>query len=309
MPILSSVTVVGAGSRTASALIPMLLEETPAKLHLVSSQDLPYAGERVTKHKIDVLDRAALKQAVMGTMSDVVINLAAMTNVDRCESDKLTCWNVNVTLVEQLARLCRIIDSQLVTLSTDYVFDGVKGPYTETDIPNPISYYGKSKHAAENVALAAGVNAAVVRTNVVYGPDETHPDFVRWVIDALDSGTSIKIVSDQYSNPTYVDDVAEAVLRIVRRRRSGIYHVGGEDRVSRFEFARRIATMFKGNADLLVPITTAELNQPARRPLQGGLITLKAETDLGFKMRGIESGLVSLRHAVFAKQSMPTIRN
>lgn len=309
LQMLSHITVVGAGSRTAASLVPMLLEETPATIHLLSSQDLPYAGDRVQKHKIDVLDRTALKKVMMGTMSDVVINLAAMTNVDKCESDKLTCWNVNVTLVEQLARLCRIIDAQLVQISTDYVFDGAKGPYAENDIPNPISYYGKSKLAAENVAMGAGVHASVIRTNVVYGPDENHPDFVRWIIDALDSGTPVRIASDQFSNPTYVDDLAEAVLRIVRRRRSGIYHVGGADRVSRIEFARRIATMFKGNADLLIPVPTAEMNQPARRPLQAGLITLKAESDLGFKMRGIESGLVSLRHAVFAKQSMPTIRN
>lgn len=305
----SSITVVGAGSRTASSLIPMLLEETSAKLHLLSSQALPYAGERISTYKLDVLDRNALKQVLMGTMSDVVINLAAMTNVDRCETDRLACWNANVTLVEQLARICRIVDAQLVQLSTDYVFDGAKGPYTETDLPNPISYYGKSKLAAENVTLGAGVHAAVVRTNVVYGPDDSHPDFVRWVIDALDSNTAIKIVSDQFSNPTYVDDLAEAILRIVRRRRTGIFNVGGADWLSRLEFAQRIATMFKGNAELLVPIATAELNQPARRPLLGGLVTLKAEADLGMKMRGIESGLVSLRHAVFAKQSMPTIRN
>lgn len=306
---LTNITVVGAGSRTASSLIPMLLEETPATLHLLSSQTLPYTGERVRTHKLDVLDRAALKQVVMGTMSEVVVNLAAMTNVDKCETDRLLCWNANVTLVEQLARLCRIMDAQLVQLSTDYVFDGAKGLYSETDLPNPISYYGKSKLAAENVALGAGVHAAVVRTNVVYGPDDNHPDFVRWVIDALDSGTPVKIVSDQFSNPTYVDDVAEAILRIVRRRRAGMFHIAGTDWISRLEFAQRIAAMFKGNAELLIPITTEELKQPARRPLLGGLLTLKAEADLGMKMRGIESGLVSLRHAVFSKQNMPTIRN
>jgi len=306
---LSSITVVGAGSRTASSLVPMLLEETSAKLHLLSSQDLPITLDRVATYKLDVLDRAALKQIVMATNSDVVINLAAMTNVDKCETERLACWNANVTLVEQLSRLCRIIDAQFVQLSTDYVFDGTKGPYSENDMPGPISYYGKSKLAAENVALGAGVHAAVVRTNVVYGPDENHPDFVRWVLDALDSNTSIKVVSDQFSNPTYVDDLAEAILRIVRRRRSGIFNVGGADWVSRIEFAQRIAAMFKGNAELLIPITTEELSQPARRPLLGGLLTLKAESDLGMKMRGIESGLVSLRHAVFAKQSMPTIRN
>lgn len=295
------ITIIGAGSTTAASLIPILLQETDAPLQLVSSRPLAYEDERITQSTIDVRDKNVLKETIMKSQPEVIINLAAMTNVDKCESDKQTCWDVNVTLVENLARLARIVDARMVHVSTDYVFDGQKGPYAETAVPHPISYYGKSKLAGENACIVGSMQAAVVRTNVVYGPFVERPDFVRWVIDALESRTPIRVVNDQYSNPTYVDDISESILRIIQKRRYGIYHVGGADYCSRYEFALRIAEFFRADPSNISPVTTAELKQPARRPLKGGLITLKAETDLGMKMRGIESGLSTIRHLMFAK--------
>ena len=295
------ITIIGAGSTTAASLIPILLQETDAPLQLVSSRPLAYEDERITQSTIDVRDKNVLKETIMKSQPEVIINLAAVTNVDKCESDKQTCWDVNVTLVENLARLARIVDARMVHVSTDYVFDGQKGPYAETAVPHPISYYGKSKLAGENACIVGSMQAAVVRTNVVYGPFVERPDFVRWVLDALESRTPIRVVNDQYSNPTYVDDISESILRIIQKKRSGIYHVGGADYCSRYEFALSIAEFFRADPSNISPVTTAELKQPARRPLKGGLITLKAETDLGMKMRGIESGLSTIRHLMFAK--------
>jgi dTDP-4-dehydrorhamnose reductase len=295
------ITIIGAGSTTAASLIPILLQETDAPIQLVSSRPLAYEDGRITQSTIDVRDKNVLKETIMKSQPEVIINLAAMTNVDKCESDKQMCWEVNVTLVESLARLARIVDARMVHVSTDYVFDGQKGPYAEAAVPNPIGYYGKSKLAGENACIVGSMQAAVVRTNVVYGPFVERPDFVRWVLDALESRTPIRVVNDQCSNPTYVDDISESILRIIQKRRSGIYHVGGADYCSRYEFALRIAEFFRADPSNISPVTTAELKQPARRPLKGGLITLKAETDLGMKMRGIESGLSTIRHLMFAK--------
>lgn len=295
------ITIIGAGSTTAASLIPILLQETDASLQLISSRPLTYEDARITQSTIDVRDKNVLKETIMKAQPEVIINLAAVTNVDKCESDKQTCWDVNVTLVENLARLARIVDARMVHVSTDYVFDGQKGPYAETAVPHPISYYGKSKLAGENACIVGSMQAAVVRTNVVYGPFVERPDFVRWVLDALESRTPIRVVNDQYSNPTYVDDISESILRIILKRRAGIYHVAGADYCSRYEFALRIAEFFRADPSNISPVTTAELKQPARRPLKGGLITLKAETDLGMKMRGIESGLSTIRHLMFAK--------
>ena len=120
----------------------------------------------------------------------------------------------------------------------------MRGRIRKTPIPAPVNYYGKSKLAGENTLRSAGVDYAVVRTNVVYGPGLGRRDFVQWVIEALDDKREITVVTDQYGNPTYVDDLAEAMMKIIERRKTGTYHVGGADYVSRFEFAQKIAEFF-----------------------------------------------------------------
>ena len=293
-----NITIVGAGSTTASALIPMVLEDTDAHLHLVSSQALPYASSRVVCDVVDITDRSALKESVMRALPDAIVNTAAMTNVDACEEEKQLAQTLNATVVEHLVRIARATDALLVHLSTDYVFDGESGPYTELDVPSPINYYGKSKLAGENALTTAGIDYAILRTNVVYGPPSARPDFLQWLITQFDSEKPISVVSDQFSNPTYVDDLAMAIIRVIERKKTGLFHVGGADYVSRFEFAQQVAAFFKVEPGLIQPITTAELSQTAKRPLRGGLVSLKAETSLGLRLRGIESGLISVRHAM-----------
>ena len=303
-----NITVIGAGSNTASALIPMLLDETDARLHLISSGEVDVVDDRITKDIVDITDRKALKEAMMAHIPDAIVNAAAMTNVDACELEKQLAWTLNVTVVEHLVRIARATDAHLVHLSTDYVFDGEAGPYSETDVPSPINYYGKTKLAGENVITSSGVDHTIIRTNVVYGADLRRKDFVNWIISNFEANRKIKVVTDQYGNPTFVDDLAEAIIRILLRRRTGLFHIGGADYVSRFELAIQIATFFNVTPNLVMPITTDELGQIARRPLLGGLVTLKAESDLRMRFRGIESGLVTLRHALFSQGLHPTQR-
>jgi dTDP-4-dehydrorhamnose reductase len=292
------ITIVGAGSTTGAALIPMLLEETDEKLQLLSSRPLAFDHERVQMHVVNVRDKNVLKQTIMSAMPHTVINLAAMTNVDRCETERQMAWDLNVTLVENLTRIARVLDAKMVQVSTDYVFDGTKGPYTETAVPNPINYYGKSKLAGENICVAGNTNSLIVRTNIIYGPPKERPDFVRWVLDALDAQTPIRVVDDQIGNPTHVDDLAEVIMRLGLSRRTGLYHAGGADTISRFDFAVRIAEFFKLDPSVIQRVTTAELAQTAKRPLKLGLVSLKAEADLRMRMRGIDSGLTSIRQYV-----------
>lgn len=286
----------------------MLIEETDAHLHLISSNEIVADHERVSSDRVDITDRAALKEVMMAHMPDAIVNTAAMTNVDACETDKKLAHTLNVTLVEHLTRIARQADAHLVHLSTDYVFDGQEGPYSETDVPAPINYYGKSKLAGENSLLSAGIDHTVIRTNVVYGPSHARPDFVRWVIEALDEKREITVVTDQYSNPTYVDDLAEAIIKVIERRKTGLYNVSGADYVSRFDFAKKIAEFFMVDSNLIKPITTAELAQAAQRPLKSGLITLKAQSELNMRFRGIDSGLVSIRHDLFTRARTPIAR-
>jgi len=296
-----NILVIGAGSRTASVLVPMLLDETTAHVHLASSATIATEHERITAHQLDITRREDLHNLVLRAMPNAVVNLAAYTDVDGCEQDRALAWRMNVTLVEHLARACRTADAHLVHLSTDYVFDGSRGPYAETDTVGPISYYGKSKLAGENALATSGIDWTVVRTNVLYGSLADKPDFLTWVLQQFDARREVRAVTDQYSNPTFCDDLCETIVEIIQRRRTGIFHTGGTDYVSRYEFVTKVAELFHVPTSLVVPITTAELHQTARRPARGGLITLKTTTSLGVNMTPIEHGLVAFRFRFMQK--------
>jgi dTDP-4-dehydrorhamnose reductase len=166
------------------------------------------------------------------------------------------------------------------------------GPYDENAIPNPINYYGRTKLASENEIKIGGIRFAILRTNVLYGVGKNvKSNFALWLYNKLSSGEKIKVVTDQIGNPTYVDDLAFAILKVVEFDKEGIYNVGGKDFVSRYDFALKLAEIFSFDHELIIPVKTSELNQVAPRPLKSGLITLKAEAELGLKPYGVEDGI------------------
>src|ERR1035437_800108 len=139
----------------------------------------------------------------------------SIKNVVLCETEREKAWKVNVKGVENLAEASRIIDAHLIQISTDYVFDGTKGPYDERAKPNPLGYYGRTKLASENVLKISGAYYTVLRTNVLYGIAGNRPDFVRWVVASMEKGTKIRIVIDQINNPTYIDDLVQAINKVL----------------------------------------------------------------------------------------------
>ena len=239
----------------------------------------------------DITKREAIKDIVLDFYPDYIINAAAFTNVDLCETERETAWKINVKGVEYLAEASRIIDAHLIHFSTDYVFDGTKGPYDERAKPNPLSYYGRTKLASENVLKISGAYYTVLRTNVLYGIADNRPDFVRWVVASMEKGTKIRIVIDQINNPTYIDDLVRAIDKVLEYKKYGIYNIGGREFISRYDFTLRIADYFNLDKSLITPIRTDELKQPAKRPLHSGLITIKAESELEFKPHSINETL------------------
>lgn len=299
----SPIVIVGAGSNTAASLIPMLAQEHSGRLILLTSSQLELSTPQIEVSRVDITNRTELKEAILKHLPGAIINLAAYTSVDGCEQDKTTAWLLNVTLVENLVRIARASDAHLVHISSDYVFDGEKGPYSEHDTPAPLNYYGKTKLAGENAITTSGIDATILRTNVVYGPTPSRPDFVHWVLSNYEKGLPFRVATDQYGNPTYVDDLAEAVLSVTQSRRLGLYHVGGADYVNRVEFAQKVASTFRLDPALIIPVLSAELEQAAKRPVHGGLVTLKAETQLGIHFRSIDGGLVLYRNTLFESKS------
>jgi dTDP-4-dehydrorhamnose reductase len=282
------ILITGANGMLGQRLVKFFLSQKNYELMLTSLEPNCFYKE-VNYISEDLSKRENVKKVVYEFFPDVIINTAAFTNVDLCESEREKAWKVNVRSVEYLAETARIIDAHLIHISTDYVFDGSNGPYSEKDIPKPISYYGRTKLASENTIRLIGVINTIIRTNVLYGPvDFGRPDFVRWVVSNLREGKEIKIVTDQINNPTFIDDLVCAINSIIQYKKQGIYNIGGKEIISRYDFTNRIADYFNLNKKLIKPIKTEDLKQPALRPLKSGLLNLKAEIELNYQPHSIE---------------------
>ena len=245
---------------------------------------------------LDITNRDDLRKIILEIKPEVIVNTAAYTNVDGCEKHKEQCWKTNVEGVQNLAYAAGKIDARIIHISTDYVFDGKNGPYKEDDTPNPLGYYGKSKLASENALIESDIDFAVLRTMILFGSGvNTRPNFVTWLIEKLKKGESVNIVNDQFGNPTIAEDLAIAVESCINLKKSGFYHVAGSEYIDRYSFALKIAQIFKVDESLIHPLTTAELNQTAPRPMRSGFILHKMKNELGIETMNVEDSLKLLK--------------
>jgi dTDP-4-dehydrorhamnose reductase len=246
---------------------------------------------------LDLGDRDAVREQARLAPPDLVISPAAMTNVDACESRRDEARRANVDGPRWLAEVCRDRGARLLHVSTDYVFpgdDAQPGPYAEDATPRAISYYGQSKLDGERaIAAVCGDDApyAIVRTALVYGLGR-RANFVTWLAGELRAGRRVRIVRDQFNTPTIADDLAAVLLWLAANERTGLYHAAGPDLVGRHEWALAIANHFGLDSSLIDWVTSAELAQPAPRPLRSGLTCarLLAEPDAP-RLRGVARGL------------------
>ncbi len=219
---------------------------------------------------LDVTDAQQVKALLGHLRPDWVIHTAALTDVDRCEVERDLAWRTNVGGTENVVRACEALRIGLVSLSTDYVFDGTAGPYSEADPTNPLSTYGLTKLESERLVLS--MRGAVVRTVVLFGHARgVRPNFVTWLIRALRGGAAVRVVTDQWGTPTLADDLADFLIDLCPRNVAGLFHFAGADLLSRYEMALRICRRFGLDEGLVIPTTTQELRQVAPRPLRSGL--------------------------------------
>ncbi|RMF56108.1 MAG: dTDP-4-dehydrorhamnose reductase [Calditrichaeota bacterium] len=289
------VLITGANGLLGQKLVQVLAEEYQV-LATARQPEPVISVEGIQYLPLDITDMSRCKELTMEFKPDVILNAAAFTHVDACEEQKELCWKVNVKGVENLALCARKNMAQLVHFSTDYIFKGTDGPYPEEAYPEPLGYYGKAKLASENVVRMAGIPYAIIRTNVLYGIGVgVKTNFFLWVYKNLSSGKPIRVVTDQYNNPILAEDLAEGVRLLLQKSGYGVFHMGGEEYLNRFDFAIKIAEIFSFSRDLIQPITTDALGQKAPRPMQGGLKIEKAKKELGFQPRTIPEALEYLR--------------
>ena len=248
-------------------------------------------------HSLDLTDHERLYKQVVEIHPDVILNAAAMTAVDRCETEPETCYRINRDVVVTLAEAAQSIHARLIQISTDYVFDGTEGPYEEGAPVHPLSVYGTSKLGAEEAVLAMPEGlGTIVRTVVLYGHGKNlTSSFVTWLIESLRKGEPVRIVDDQVSNVTLASEMATILLEMAEKGCSGVYHVSSRDRASRYQFALDIAEVYGFDKDLISPVSTAEFKQPAPRPMNGGLSVDKVEAFLGRKVSTIHETILHYR--------------
>jgi len=241
---------------------------------------------------LDLTKRKALEFHIRFYNPWVIINAAAYTDVDGCEINKDQAWAVNVGGVKNLVRVCREHEIKLVHFSSDYIFDGENGPYSEDDPPHPVSFYGESKLESENVIKQSDIDFLIVRTNVLYGfGKRVKKNFLLWLLQKLSAGEKIKIVTDQFNNPTLADNLSACLLEMVERNLSGVFHVAGAEYLSRYDFALKVAEEFGFKEAEIAPIKTESLKQKAKRPTRGGLKTQKAQGIVETELLNVEEGL------------------
>lgn len=233
------------------------------------------------------------KGAIKGFQPDVVIHTAAMTHVDRCHEDPQACEEQNVEAVKHLIAACQPYGTHVIHLSTDFIFDGEAGPYREEDKPAPLSIYGTSKLKGEELLRASGLPVAILRTILVYGVAEelSRSNIVLWAKGALEKGTPIQVVDDQYRSPTLAEDLAEACVLAAEKKATGIYHISGPRTFSIFELVQQIAVFWDLDENLLTRVSSDTLNQAAKRPPKTGFVIEKARKELGFQPHSFSEGL------------------
>jgi dTDP-4-dehydrorhamnose reductase len=295
------ILITGSNGLLGQKLVDLLITQpnitTIATAH--GKNRLPYTTGH-EYHEMDITDASEVDRVVALTRPDVIIHTAAMTNVDQCEMEKDACWKLNVTAVEHLIDTCRKYGVFLEHVSTDFIFDGTSGPYHEDDTPNPISFYGWSKYAAEKAVINSGIPFAIARTVLVYGiaHDMSRSNIILWVKKSLEEGKAIKVVTDQFRTPTLAEDLAIGCYLIANQKAEGIFNISGKDFLTPYEMAMMAADYFGLDKSLISPTDASTFSQPARRPPRTGFELTKSRNILGYEPRTFREGIEILAEQI-----------
>ena len=295
---MKKVIITGSNGLLGQSLLKLLLKERTKYEVFGFSRGVNRSDrEDFTYCDMDITKEVLLKDEIDKIQPDFIINTAAMTQVDACETQKEACYLLNVTVVKWLTEICELRNIHLVQISTDFIFDGKKGHYKETDTPNPISYYGLSKLNAEAVIKTSAVQSTILRTSLVYGkvPHMTRSNIVLWVKKMLEEKNEVTIVSDQFRAPTYVIDLALACKISIDSEVAGVFNICSNKILSIYEIAQQVAQVFELDENLIKPISTAVLNQTAFRPPKTGFDLTKTNNELQFYPKSFKEDLLKFK--------------
>jgi len=241
--------------------------------------------------QMDLTNPRTIIKTIAETKPDVIIHLAAITDVDRCETEKEIATKINEKATAILAQEAAKLGSFLVYVSTDYVFDGEKGMKKESDITHPVDFYGKSKLGGELAVKEIASRWCIARTSTPFGVHPRRKSFPLFVVENLQAKKEINAVTDQYTSSTYVPNLSKMLIEIATRKISGIIHVAGSTRISRYETAVMIAEKLGLDKKLIKPVNISDMNWVAKRPRDSSLDVSKAISLLNEKPLSFKQGL------------------
>ena len=292
---MARVLVTGAGGLLGQKLVKVLAGRGHEVVAVYRVHEPP-AAQGVKLVRLDVTDWVRLEDLVLKTRPGTIIHAAAYTDVDGCEKDKEWAWRVNVAATRSIVRAARVVNAHIVYISTDYVFDGEKGMYRETDTPSPVNYYGLTKLVAEELVRSSELLYTIVRPSAIYGIGGSKKSFAEYVAEKLAQGEQVKALTDQYVSPTHNELLAEALAEIIELKPLGTLHVAGP-RMNRYEFAKKIAETLGLPTSLVKPATMEEMQGRwvARRPRDSSLDTSKAQNLLETPFSDIDEAMKRLK--------------
>lgn len=294
---MKKILVTGSNGLLGQKLIELLVQQPDVQPIATArgANRLPFT-EGYEYHSMDITDPAQVAEVIEKTRPDAVVHGAAMTNVDQCEFEKENCWAQNVKAVGYLIAACQKHDIFLCHVSTDFIFDGAAGPYTEEATANPLSFYGWSKLAAEHLVQHSNVRWGIARTVLVYGIayDMSRSNIILWVKKSLEENKNIKVVTDQWRTPTLAEDLAVGCYLIANQEATGIFNISGKDFLTPYEMATKTADYFGLDKTLISQADSTTFSQPAQRPARTGFVLDKAQKVLGYNPRSFEEGIAIL---------------
>lgn len=268
------IIITGAGGLLGSSLASFATDRH--EVYSLYNQHAPPAGKPI---KFDLASNSQFDDIANRIKPETIIHAAAMTEVDRCETEKEMAIELNFKATQRIAHTARRLGAHLIFVSTDYVFDGNVGHYREGSLRKPINHYGYTKLLAERSVAKVSTLYSIARASVIYGAHAASGkvNFALWLLESLKAGKPVNVLRDQYVCPTLNSNLAEMLLELAEKRIEGAFHLSGATRVSRYEFAEEICKTFEYDASLLHPISIVDMKWTARRPRDTSLNTDKAK--------------------------------
>lgn len=298
------VLITGSNGLVGQKLLDVYANQPECEVLATSLHDcqIPGLPPHMRFQPLDITQKSQVRTWIQKFRPDCILHGAALTSVDPQEKNRAGCWDTNVEGTRHLLDAAEEIRSHFIFLSTDFIFDGLKDRYKEDDIPNPVNFYGHSKLHAEYLVRQSRLPWTILRTILVYGFCAHLPrlNIVTLVKSKLEAGETLSVVTDQWRMPTLAEDLAGACQIVQKKKARGIFHISGSELISIYDLAVKIAEIFNLDSSKIKPVTTAQLKEPAKRPLKTGFVLTKAQQELGYRSRSLQDGLMLVRQQMLS---------